>query len=194
MSMNVRHALAAMAVAAAVAVAPVATAAELKIGFVDYQKLLAESPQARVANTALEGEFASRQKDIVAQQKALKDKADKLQRDSAVMSEAERSKAERELRDGERDLSRRINEFQEDVNVRRNEEFGKVNRALVQEVQAYARANGYDLVLSEGVVFRSDSLDITAQVVAALKAKSPTAGAAARPAPPAATPPPPPKK
>jgi outer membrane protein len=193
MSMNVRHALAAMAVAAAVAVAPVATAAELKIGFVDYQKLLAESPQARAANTALEGEFASRQKDIVAQQKALKDKADKLQRDSAVMSEAERSKAERELRDGERDLSRRINEFQEDVNVRRNEEFGKVNRSLVQEVQAYARGNGYDLVLSEGVVFRSDSLDITAQVVAALKAKSPAAGAAARPAPPAATPPPPKK-
>jgi outer membrane protein len=194
MSSNLRQALAATAAIAVMAVAPAALSAELKVGFVNYQKLLAESPQARAANSALESEFANRQKDIVAQQKALKDKEDKLQRDSAVMSEAERTKSERELRDGERDLSRRINEFQEDVNVRRNEEFGKVNRALLGEVQTYARANGYDLVLSEGVVFAAEGIDITTQVVAALKSKTPAA-AQPRPATPSTpAPTPPPKK
>ncbi|MBP6514284.1 MAG: OmpH family outer membrane protein [Steroidobacteraceae bacterium] len=182
MSMHLRHALATLVAASALAAAPTALAAELKIGFVNYQKLVQESPQARVANSALETEFAPRQREIVAQQKALKDKEEKLQRDSAVMSEAERAKAERELRDGERDVARRINEFQEDVNVRRNEEFGKVNRALLGEVQVYAKANGYDLILSEGVVFASEGIDVTAQVLAALKAKGPAAPAAARPA------------
>ncbi|MCC7199028.1 MAG: OmpH family outer membrane protein [Gammaproteobacteria bacterium] len=180
--MHLRHALATLVAASALAAAPTALAAELKIGFVNYQKLVQESPQARVANSALETEFAPRQREIVAQQKALKDKEEKLQRDSAVMSEAERAKAERELRDGERDVARRINEFQEDVNVRRNEEFGKVNRALLGEVQVYAKANGYDLILSEGVVFASEGIDVTAQVLAALKAKGPAAPAAARPA------------
>lgn len=194
MSIRFRHVLAALAATAIAATAPAALAAELKVGFVNYQKLLAESPQARAANAALEGEFAGRQRDIVAMQKGLKDKEDKLQRDSAVMSEAERTKSERELRDGERDLQRRVNEFQEDVNVRRNEEFGKVNRALVQEVQSYARANGYDLVVSEGVVFAAEGIDITAQIIAALKAKAPAAPA---PGPRPTTPPPaspPPKK
>ena len=63
------------------------------------------------------------------------------------MSEAERAKVEREVRDGERELSRRANELQEDINLRRNEEIGKINRLLLGEVQGYAKANGYDLVL-----------------------------------------------
>lgn len=174
-----KSSLVALAALAAVALAPAAALAQQpKIGFVNTARLLEESPQARAAQTALEGEFLPRQRELATQQKALQDKEEKLKRDSAVMSEADRAKAERELRDGQRDLARRFNELQEDANLRRNEEFGKVQRSLLQEVQTYARANGYDLVVSDGVLFASPAMDITAQVVAALKAKGPAAAPA----------------
>jgi outer membrane protein len=176
MSIKFKNAWLAVAVAA-VALTPAIASAEVKIGFVNTAKLLEESPQARAAQQALETEFMPRQRELADQQKSLQDKEDKLKRDSAVMSEADRGKAERELRDGQRELSRRFNELQEDANLRRNEEFGKVQRALLQEVQTYARANSYDLIVSDGVLFAAPSVDVTAQVISALKAKAPAAPA-----------------
>ena len=171
MSSIIKHSL--IAAVAAIAMVPAVASAEVKVGFVNTAKLLEESPQARVAQQALETEFLPRQRELADQQKALQEKEEKLKRDTAVMSEADRAKAERELRDGQRDLARRFNELQEDANLRRNEEFGKVQRSLLQEVQSYARANGYDLIVSDGVLFAAQSVDVTAQVVAALKAKTP---------------------
>jgi len=165
----------------ALAAAPVASHAETKIGYVNTGRLLEESPQARAAQQALEGEFLPRQRDLAGQQKTLQEKADKLKREAAVMSEADRTKAERELRDGETNLSRRFTELQEDANLRRNEEFGKVQRALLQEVQAYARANGYQLIVGDGVLFAAEAVDITAQVIAAIKAKAPAPAPAPAP-------------
>lgn len=158
-----------------------AGAAELKLGFVNTARLFEESPQARAAQQALEGEFMPRQRELATQQKALQERQEKFKRDAAVMSEADRGRAERELRDGERELARRFNELQEDANLRRNEELGKVQRALLQEVQTYARANGYTLVVGDGVLFAAESVDVTAQVIAALKAKAPAAAPAAPP-------------
>jgi outer membrane protein len=165
----------ALIAAAALACAPVAGAQALKIGFVNFGRLLEESPQAKAAQQALEGEFLPRQRDVAAQQKTLQEKRDKLQKEAAVMSEADRVRTEREVRDLELNVNRRFNELQEDLNLRRNEEVGKMQRALLQEVQAYARANGYQLIVSEGVLFAAEGVDITPEVVAAIKAKAPAA-------------------
>ena len=175
-----RH-IAALLVAGAALAAQTATAADLKIGFVNFGRLLEESPQAKAAQQALENEFLPRQRDVAAQRKSLEEKANKLKNEAAVMSEADRLKAEREVRDLELTVSRRFNELQEDLNLRRNEEVGRMQRALLQEVQAYARANGYQLVVSEGVLFAAEGVDITPQVVAAIKAKAPAPAAATPP-------------
>src|SRR5687768_814596 len=173
----------ALLIAAALATAPAAGAQALKIGVVNFGRLLEESPQAKAAQQALENEFLPRQRDVAAQQKSLQEKADKLQKEAAVMSEADRVRTEREVRDLELNVNRRFKELQEDLNLRRNEEVGRMQRALLQEVQAYARANGFQLVLSEGVLFAAEGIDITPQVVAAIKSKAPAA------ATPPATPP-----
>ncbi|HEY7752820.1 MAG TPA: OmpH family outer membrane protein [Steroidobacteraceae bacterium] len=178
MSIMTRHSMTgALVLAAALAAPGVAGAAEVKIGYINFGRLLEESPQARAAQQALEGEFLPRQRDVAAQQKSLEEKRDKLKREAAVMSEADRIRSEREVRDLELSVQRRFNELQEDLNLRRNEEIGRMQRALLQEVQAYARANGYQLVVSEGVLFAAEAVDITPQVVAQLKAKAPPAPA-----------------
>lgn len=183
MSRMIKNAMLAFA-ATAVVLSPAIASAETKVGFINTARLLEESPQAHAAQQALQTEFLPRQRELADQQKALQDKEAKLKRDEAVMSEADRAKAERDLRDGQRDLQRRFNELQEDANLRRNEEFGKVQRSLLQEIQTYARTNGFDLIVSDGVLYASPAVDVTNQVIAAIKAKAPAAAPA-----PAATPP-----
>ena len=81
--------------------------ADLKIGVVNYSKLMQESPQAKAAQDALRGEFAGKQKELQTQQQTLKSKEDSLQRDSATMTADQRTAAERDLRDGNRELQLR---------------------------------------------------------------------------------------
>jgi len=165
----------------ATATTVVAEAQALKVGFVNFGRLLEESPQAKAAQAALEGEFMPRQRDVAAQRKSLQEKVDKLQKEAAVMSEADRLRNEREIRELELNVNRRFNELQEDLNLRRNEEVGRMQRALLQEVQAYARSNGYQLIVSDGVLFAAEGIDITPQLVAAIKAKAPAAAAPPKP-------------
>lgn len=161
-------------------IAPIGAAnAELKIGVVNVPRLLEEAPQAKTAMQALQDEFAPRQREIVAQTKDLKTKEEKLQRDGAVMAENERRNFEKDLRDGQREVQRKQNEYVEDLNLRRNEELGKLQRSLLQEVQTYAKASGYDLVVGDGVLFRNDSIDVTAQILSALQTHFKSSGGVA---------------
>ena len=163
--------------------------AELKIAVVNVPRLLEEAPQAKAAMQALQDEFAPRQRTIVAEQKDLKSKEDKLQRDGAVMAENERRNAEKDLRDGQREMARKQNEYVEDLNLRRNEELGKLQRSLLQEVQTFARGANYDLVVGDGVLYVNETMDITAQVLSALQARYKSSGGAPlKPAAPATTP------
>src|ERR1700722_4551626 len=145
--------------------------AEIKMGVVNFQKLLEDAPQTKTAMQALENEFAPRRRELLTLQNDLKARDEKLQKEGAVMSEADRAKAEKTLRDQQREFSRKAGEFQDDAGPRKNEEIGKVQRYLVTEIQAYATAQGYDLVLGDGVFYAKGPLDITAQVLAVLATK-----------------------
>jgi outer membrane protein len=166
--------------------------AEIKMGVVNFQKLLEEAPQTKTAMQALETEFAPRRRELLTMQNDLKARDEKLQKEGAVMAEADRAKAEKTLRDQQREFSRKAGEFQDDASTRRNEEIGKVQRYLVSEIQAYASAQGFDLVLGDGVFFAKGPLDVTANVLAVLATKPATlpaappapAGAAAKPSKP----------
>lgn len=147
-----------------------AAQAQAKIGVVNIARLLQEAPQAQAASQALENEFANRRRDLENQQKDLKAREDKLAKDGAVMAEAERRNAEKTLRDGQRDLARKQNEFLEDLNVRRNEALGQLQRTVLQEVQNYAKSAGLDVVVADAL-YASASVDITNQVLAALQAR-----------------------
>jgi len=153
-----------------------AQAQELKIGVVNVPALMEQAPQARVAMAALDEEFKPRQREIVARQNELQELNDKVQRDLAVMGETERRNAEKDLRDLQREVTRLQTEFREDLNLRRNEELGNLQRSLLKEVQDYAQASGYDLVVGDGVLFASTAVNITENVLRAMEANFQAAG------------------
>jgi len=146
-----------------------AQAAELKIGFVNAAKVLEEAPQADDARANLEKEFAPRDKALVATQKRVRKLEEKLTRDGAIMSESERRKLERDIISQKRDLKRSQEEFREDLNIRRNEAFDKLRRRVFEVITDISKKEKYDLVVSDGVVFANDRIDMTAKVVARLK-------------------------
>ena len=181
--------LAVWLIAAGGALAALPAWAEPKIGVVDPQRLLEESPQGRAMLDSMRTEFAPRERTLQAQQQTLKAKQDKLQKDSATMTDEQRTRAEKELRDGARDFERARSEFQDDISARRNEEMSRLQKTLGEEVRTYAKAQGFDVVLStEGVVYAAPVHDVTPAILTALQARnaaSPTAPPAAKPAPPA---------
>src|SRR5450432_983940 len=129
---------------------PQQASAEIKIGYVNFNKLLEEAPQTKTAMAGLENEFGPRRRELLTLQNDLKARDDKFQKEQALMPEGDRAKTEKALRDGQREFSRKAGEFQDDASQRKNEELGKVQRYLVGEIQAYANAQGYDLVLGDG--------------------------------------------
>ena len=159
--------------------------AEIKVGVVDYARLFEESPQAKVVRETLQAEFGPRLQQLVTQENALKARGEKLQKDVATMTPDQRSKAEKDLRDAARELERKKGELQDDSNVKRQEEMNKLQRSLISEVREYAKAQNFDIVIAEGVIYATPTVDITAQVLAALNARGPKPAAtpAANPAP-----------
>ena len=151
-------------------------AQEIKIGVVNVTALMEQAPQAKVAMDALQEEFAPRQRTILAKQKEFEDLTEKVNRDLAVMGETERRNAERDLRDMQREVTRMQEEFREDLNLRRNEELGNLQRALLKEVQDYAESSDFDLVVGDGVLYASSAVNITEMVLRAMEANFQAAG------------------
>jgi outer membrane protein len=168
------------AIAAGATLVALPAFAEPKIGVVDATRLLEESPQGKAMGEAMRAEFAPRQRTLQAQEQALKAKQEKLQKDGATMTEDQRQRTEKELRDGGRDLQRATQEFQDDVSARRNEELSRLQRTIIEEVRTFAKAQNYDLVISDGVIYSTSAYDITPGVLAALQARG--GGAAPKPA------------
>jgi outer membrane protein len=159
--------------------------AESKIGVVDPQRLLEESPQGKAASETMRAEFAPRQRTLQAQEQTLKAKQEKLQKDAATMTEDQRVRAEKDLRDGARDLERARGEFNDDATARRNEEMSRLQRTLGEEVRNYAKAQNYDLILTaETLIYYTPAYDITPAILSALQAHSTTPAAAKPAAPP----------
>jgi len=108
----------------------------LKIGVINVSKLLENAPQSKLVQEKLQKEFEPRQLAIRAKQQKLQTQQDSFQKDAAVMGEEERQNLERQIRDIQRDLQRDENEYLEDLNARRNEEVGKLQRDVYLRVQA----------------------------------------------------------
>jgi len=159
-----------VAIAMVGALALPAAAQELKIGVVSLPALIERAPQTKSAMDALQEEFAPRQREFEAKKKEYDDLAAKIQKDLAVMGETERRNAQKKARDLERDLARIQNEFQEDLNLRQNEEYGLLQRSLLKEVQDYAQQQGYDLIVGDGVLYVNSAVNITDQVLRAVEA------------------------
>ena len=154
------------------AAAATATAQELKIGYVNSERVLRDAAPAKAAQAKLEAEFSKRDRELNDQAGKLKTAADKLEKEAPTLSEAERGRRQRELVDQDRDFQRKRREFQEDLNQRKNEELASVVERANRVIKQIFDSEKYDLIVQE-VVFASARIDITDKVIKALNAAGP---------------------
>jgi outer membrane protein len=158
---------------ALLAMAASAPAQEIKIGYVNSERVLREATPAKAAQAKLEAEFSKRDRELADQAARLKAGADKLDKDGPTLAEAERSRRQRELVEQDRDLQRKRREFQEDLNQRKNEELSTVVERANRVIKQLMESDKFDLILTEGVYFVSPRIDVTERVIRALNAPAP---------------------
>jgi outer membrane protein len=145
-------------------------AAELKIGFVNTERVFREAAPAKRAQQKLEREFLARNAELAKLEKQGRDLQADLEKDSVLLPEAARREKERNLADVSRNFQRLQREIREDLNLRRNEELAQVQERATRAINQIAEAEKFDLVVQEAV-FASSRIDITDKVIKALADK-----------------------
>jgi outer membrane protein len=158
-------------IAASVALATLTTAGaqaqELRIGYVNGDRVLRDAAPAKAALAKLEAEFGKRDRELNETATRLKTTADRLEKDAPTLTESERGRRQRDLLDQDRDLQRRRREFQEDFAQRKNEETQVVLERANKAIKQIFEQEKYDLIVQDAV-FASARVDITDKVIRAL--------------------------
>ncbi len=160
----------AVSLMAGAAMAGSVSAAELKIGFVNTERVFRESAPAVKASKKLEKEFATRDQEIQKMAKQFRDLQAHLEKENVTMGESERRNKERDLANLNRDLQRAQREFREDLNLRQNEERAAFQERVNRAIAEMAEKEKFDLILQEAV-FVSGRVDITDKVLRTLSDK-----------------------
>lgn len=147
------------------------SAAELKVGYVQVDKILQEAPQTSESGKKLEREFSPRTQELERMQKQIKDTDAALDKDSLTMSESDRRNKERDVANLKLEFQRKQRELREDINLRKNEELSSLQDRINKAVTSVAETEGYDLVVYSGVAFASKKIDITDKVLKMLGKK-----------------------
>ncbi|MEI6413121.1 MAG: OmpH family outer membrane protein [Pseudomonadota bacterium] len=149
----------------------VSVAQDYKLGFVNATKVVEESPQYTKAKDDLEKEFNRRNEEVSTRQKELKKLEEQLEKNSSVMSEDKLKDLEKDLVVARRKLKNAQDSFREDFTIRRNEELNRLRKAVGEVVREVAKEEKIDLVLSDGVVYFSERIDISEKVLSRLREK-----------------------
>ena len=145
--------------------------ADLKVGFVQVDKILQEAPQTIESNKKLEKEFSSRTDKLKADVKSLKERESSFSKDALTMKESERDTKEKSISQLRVDVQRKERELREDINIRRNEELSGLQDQINKAVTAVSKAENYDLVVYSGVAYASKEIDITDKILKSLGKK-----------------------
>lgn len=148
-----------------------AHSAELKVGYVQVDKILQEAPQTVESGKKLEREFSPRSQELDRMAKQIKDLETVLDKDGLTITEAERRNKERDVQNIKIEFQRKQRELREDINLRKNEELGSLQDRINKAVQTVAKAESYDLVMYSGVAYATDKIDITDKVLKLLGKK-----------------------
>lgn len=153
------------------AVADDATA-PVRIAVVNFSTLMSESPQSKAATAKLKADFVPRDEKLKTEEKTIVQLEEELKSLSDAVSEEERVKRERELRDRQRKYSREMEDYREEVRAARDQALDDLQNTIVQAIGEVREREQIDIVLREtNYIVASIRIDITAKVMQHLEAK-----------------------
>ena len=149
--------------------ANVMAAGSPKIGFVSVEKILTDAPQVEAVNESMLERFGSRKTELQEMEKEIKGMQENYKRNELVMTEDK-------LNELKNNIIAKIQEFkqkealsQQEVATVRNQELAVLQQSVSSIINDIAKDEKYDLILSEGVVYADEKLDITDKVLERMK-------------------------
>ena len=142
---------------------------DLKIGFVSVQKLLAEAPQVEAVSVAMTERFGGKQEELKALELKIKEMQENYKRNELVMTEDKLNELKTQLIGKLQQFKKQEATLAQEVNTMRSQELAVLKKTISTIVDELAKKGEYDLILSEGVVFASEKIDITEAVLAEMK-------------------------
>ncbi len=165
--MRAKAILSAVAVAAALGPAA-ASAADLKIGYVDLQKALNEVDEGKSAKAVLKRDFDEKQKELDRKQEELKRMRADLDKQSVVMSDQARREKEEEFQRKAMETQGRFLELQKELSGREREVTRGIFDKMGVLIREIAEAEGFTMVFEKtdaGLLYAPPALDITNELI-----------------------------
>jgi outer membrane protein len=141
-----------------------AGADELKIGYVNLERVFREAPAAIKASKKMQEEFEGRRQDLLRIENDLKSRQAALLEKGASLSDSQRRAKEAELAEISVSFQRKQQEFKEDLKLRQNEETSAVLEKANKAIFDLAKTEHWDLVVQEAVAV-SGRIDMTDKVI-----------------------------
>ena len=143
--------------------------ADLRIGFVNFRRIMAAAPQREEINERLEREFGVERDALLQAQSELRS----MERQLETLQHGDAyNDYERQVINKRRDVARRDSDYRDNINVRRNEEMAKLQKMIGDEIINLAKEARYDIILNDiGVFYVSERADLSPQVITRLQRK-----------------------
>ena len=144
--------------------------ADLRIGFVNFRRIMAAAPQREEINERLEREFGVERDALLQAQSELRS----MERQLETLQHGDNyNDYERQVINKRRDVARRDSDYRDNINVRRNEEMAKLQKMIGDEIINLAKEARYDIILNDiGVFYVSERADLSQQVITRLQRKA----------------------
>lgn len=140
----------------------------LRIGFINFRHVMSSIPQLRLLQQSLDKEFAEQVQILSNKQQQLLVMEEKL---SNMVRGNAYSDYEKQVIAKRREYGRDEADYRDAYSVRRNEQLAQIQRLVVDEIVALAKAERYTLIINEtGVIYASEEIDLTTQVIKRLGA------------------------
>jgi outer membrane protein len=141
-----------------------------KIGVISVRQAIASTAEGKQAGAELQSQFSARQNELEALNKQISDLRQRLDASSGKLSQEEQARLQREGETKARQLQRKQDEYQEDVNAAQAEVFDRIGRKMMDVLDRYARENGYMVVLDSSaqntpLLFASTNIEVTQDIV-----------------------------
>jgi len=182
------------AVMAGVALAQAPAAAPTKVAVIQIQAALVSTKEGQKAAAELETKMGPRKKELDGKQAELKDLQDKLQRGGNTLSDSAKEELTRNIDQKTKSFNRQVEDAQAELEAEQQKLLQQLGQKMMQVIDKYAQSNGFSIVLDVSnpntpVLYASNTIDITKEVIDLYDKTIGTAPAAA-PAKPAALAPP----
>ena len=164
-----------------------------KTGVINIRQAIASTSEGKQAGAELQSQFSARQNELEGLNKQINELRQRLEAGTGKLSPDEQARLQRQGEVMARQLQRKQDEYQEDVNAAQGEVFDRIGRKMVDVLDRYARENSYVIILDSSaqntpILFASTNIDVTQDIVRLYDGAYPVKAGSAAPAKPAARP------